>query len=125
LLKLGKSDAAMYVIDERDRVAPIDDLPQSSVGAPCPIVMQDEFTAVVAYYVQAPEPGWTGETVRVVDPESSAEPAALVRFRGVCAAMFGRRMTRRSRGTRSLLVGSAPTRLPRSTTHRGSACSNA
>lgn len=79
----------MYVIDERDRVVPLDDVPQSSVGAPCPLVIQDELTSVVAYYVEAPDPDWTGETVRVVDPESSAEPAALVRFRGVCAAMFG------------------------------------
>ena len=79
----------MYSTDERDRVELLDDVPQSSVGAPCPLVMQDELTAVVAYYIEAPEPGWTGETVRVVDPESSAEPAALVRFRGVCAAMFG------------------------------------
>lgn len=79
----------MYVVDGRDRVVRLSDVPQSSVGAPCPLVMQDEFTTVVAYYVEAAEPGWTGESVRVVDPESSAEPAALVRFRGVCAAMFG------------------------------------
>lgn len=79
----------MYAIDERDRVVPLDDLPRSSVGAPCPLVMQDELTAVVAYYIHAPEPDWTGRSVRVVDPEASEEPAALVRFRGVCAAMFG------------------------------------
>jgi hypothetical protein len=79
----------MYAIDGGDRVTALDDIPQSSVGAPCPLVMQDEHTAVVAYYVEAPEPGWTGETIRIVDPESSADPAALVRFRGVCAAMFG------------------------------------
>jgi hypothetical protein len=79
----------MYAIDERDRVVPLDDLPQSSVGAPCPLVMQDEFTAVVAYYVETPDPDWISETVRVIDPDSSVEPVAIVRFRGMCAAMFG------------------------------------
>lgn len=79
----------MYVIDGFDRVELLDDLPQSSVGAPCPLVLGDEYTTVVAYYVESPEPDWTGERVRVVEPEESAEPAALVRFRGVCAAMFG------------------------------------
>lgn len=79
----------MHAVDERDRVVPLDELPQSSPGAPCPLVVQDEFTTVVAYYVHASEPGWTGETVRIVDPESSDGPAALVRFRGACAGMFG------------------------------------
>ena len=81
--------AAVYAVDERDRVVPLDDLPQSSVGAPCPLVMQDEHAVVVAYYLDAPPPGWTGETVRIVDPEVSDEPAALVIFRRVCASMFG------------------------------------
>lgn len=44
---------------------------------------------VVAYYVEAPELDWTRETARIVAPESSAEPAALVRFYQVRATMFG------------------------------------
>lgn len=79
----------MYSIDERDRVVLLTDLPRSSPGAPCPLVLQDEYGTVVAYYVHALDPGWTGESVRVVDPQESAEPAALVRFRGVTATMFG------------------------------------
>lgn len=79
----------MYAVDERDRVVPLVDLPQSSVGAPCPLIVQDELATVIAYYVETVDPDWTGESVRVVDPEATAEPAALVRFNDVCATMFG------------------------------------
>ena len=85
----GVSSSAMYAVDDRDRVVSMDDLPQPSIGAPCPLIVQDEHAAVVAFYTHAPDPDWTGEAVRIVDPETSNEPAALVRFRGVCATMLG------------------------------------
>lgn len=42
----------MYQIDKKDKVIELHELPQSSVGAPIPILLADEHTAVVAYYMQ-------------------------------------------------------------------------
>jgi len=79
----------MYQIDERDKVVPLAGMPQSSVGAPLPLVMADELRVVLAFYVQEVPPGWNGSSVRVVDPATSNEPLALVRFNGYMAYMFG------------------------------------
>src|SRR4051812_7108799 len=80
---------AMYVVDAKDKVVKLNDLPQSSVGAPCPVVLAGEHALSVAYFLQDPPDAWDGKTVRVVSPETSAEPAAIVRFSGVYAHMFG------------------------------------
>lgn len=64
----------------RDRVVELDDIPQSSVGAPCPMMLAGEHELVVAYFVQDTPAGWVGSSVRVVEPETAGEPAALVRF---------------------------------------------
>lgn len=42
----------MYSIDEKDTVSPIEDIPQSSVGSPLPIVLSSEFATIVAFYLQ-------------------------------------------------------------------------
>jgi hypothetical protein len=69
----------VYSVDDRDRVIELD-LPQSSVGAPLPIVLADDSTLVVAYFLQEDaDPGWDGRTVRIVSHED-VEPAAIVRF---------------------------------------------
>jgi hypothetical protein len=69
----------MYSVDDRDRVIELE-LPQSSVGAPLPIVLADDSTLVVAYFLQGPaDSGWDGRTVRIVSHED-VEPAAIVRF---------------------------------------------
>lgn len=78
----------MYEIDEKDQVVPLQDVPQSSVGAPLPLVMADEHRIVLAYYLQVPQPVWDGSWVRMVDPVTSDEPIALVRFDRI-AHMFG------------------------------------
>lgn len=76
----------MYTIDRDDTVRTLDDIPQSSTGAPIPLVLSDENTAVIAYYEQPP---WDGKSVRVVDAETSDEPTAIVSFRSVRAMYFG------------------------------------
>jgi hypothetical protein len=38
-------DVNMYRVDERDRVTELRDFPQSSVGAPIPLVLADELLA--------------------------------------------------------------------------------
>ena len=79
----------MYEVDSKDRVVQLPDLPQSSVGAPCPIVLSDEHSTVLAYYLQETPEGWDGTSVRVVGPGSSDEPLAIVRLTDCYATMFG------------------------------------
>jgi hypothetical protein len=79
----------MYTVDSRDRVVELRDVPQSSVGAPCPVVVASEHDLFVAYLVQHTPAGWDGTSVRVVAPDSMHEPAAMVRFDKFHATMFG------------------------------------
>ncbi|HEV8245033.1 MAG TPA: hypothetical protein VGP93_04670 [Polyangiaceae bacterium] len=79
----------MYQIDDRDRVRELDGIPQSSVGAPIPIVLADEHRVVLAYYLQDTPPGWDGSTARMVDPNDSDEPIAIVAFERCAAHLFG------------------------------------
>jgi len=79
----------MYTIDSHDRVVELRDVPQSSVGAPCPVVVASEHHLFVAYLVQEAPAGWDGTTVRVVGPDTTGEPAAMIRFVNYYATMFG------------------------------------
>jgi hypothetical protein len=79
----------MYTADHKDRVAELRDIPQSSVGAPCPLILASERELIVAYFTQQPVPDWDGKSVRVVGPESQGEPAALIRFVRFEASLFG------------------------------------
>jgi hypothetical protein len=76
----------MYEVDDKDRVVTLQGIPQSSVGAPEPVIIANEHRAVLAYRVQSAEI-WDEKTVRIDDPEGK-EPIALVRLE--CHAhMFG------------------------------------
>jgi hypothetical protein len=79
----------MYSVDEKDRVCELKDVPQSSVGAPCPMLLAGEHHLHLAYYLQNTPPGWNGKTVRVFSESSGSEPCALVEFHGPYAHMFG------------------------------------
>jgi hypothetical protein len=79
----------MYTVDQRDRVVELRDVPQSDVGAPCPLVLANEGKVVVVYHRSNVPPGWDGTTVNVLGPNSAGEPAAIVRFDWVTASMFG------------------------------------
>lgn len=79
----------MYLIDHQDRVAELTDLPPSSVGAPCPVVLSAEHFLVVAFFVEDTPADWDGTTVRVLGPDSQGEPAAVVRFQSPYAHFFG------------------------------------
>ena len=79
----------MYEVDERDRVVFIEDLPQSSIGAPQPFVMADERRVILSYYLEHRDPDWDGSYVRIVGPAEADEPIALVRFFSCNAHMFG------------------------------------
>lgn len=64
----------------KDQVQELKDIPQSSVGAPCPMIIADEHHLSVIYYLQDTPENWDGSTVRIVGPESSGEPYAIVNF---------------------------------------------
>jgi hypothetical protein len=71
----------MYSVDHKDRVVPFGGVPKPNVGAPCPLVVADESTLVLAYYVSAPPPAdWDG-IPREISLDSTGESAALVAFR--------------------------------------------
>jgi hypothetical protein len=65
-------------------------MPQSSVGAPLPVVLADEGNVLLAYLLEVRDPDWDGTSIRVVTP-SSDEPAVLVRaaLRRACAGWLG------------------------------------
>lgn len=67
----------MYSVDTRDTVSPLPDVPQSSAGAPCPIVLADEHTLILAYYLAARDQATIDDSV------------AVVTFEGYDAMMFG------------------------------------
>ncbi|WP_051217466.1 hypothetical protein [Paenibacillus assamensis] len=66
----------MYISNLEDKVLELFDLPQSSVGAPIPLVLSDEHTTVIAYYVQE-------------DNYSELETVAIVTFSYCKTYMFG------------------------------------
>lgn len=78
----------MYEVDEKDRVVTLEGIPQSSVGAPLPLIVANEGRPVLAYYMESTDPSWDGTTVRIVDQERSNEPIALIRLE-TFAHMFG------------------------------------
>ena len=79
----------MYSVDERDKVIELEDVPQSSVGAPLPIVLSDEYKILLAYIVQDTPPDWDGSYARVIDSGTPGEPLALVEFTAYWSFMFG------------------------------------
>lgn len=78
----------MYEVDHRDIVEELKDFPQSSVGAPIPMVIANELGLVVLYYLELHDPGWDGSYIQMVD-EHTVQPVAIVRFNRVCAHYFG------------------------------------
>jgi hypothetical protein len=53
----------MYRVDHRDKVVPLEDLPQSSIGAPCPLGLASEHRVVVAYFILDMDPEWDNERI--------------------------------------------------------------
>ncbi|BAC89507.1 hypothetical protein [Gloeobacter violaceus] len=79
----------MYSIDNRDFITERKDLPQSSVGAPCPAAIFGEHFLHLAYYLEEREEGWDGSSVHIADVHSQGEPCALVLFTDAIAHLFG------------------------------------
>lgn len=73
----------------KDHADELRDIPQSSVGAPCPMVIADEQNLAVIYYRQDTPEAWDGKSVRIVGPDSGGEAYAIVRFERASAYYHG------------------------------------
>ncbi|HEU0015654.1 MAG TPA: hypothetical protein VFQ45_18400 [Longimicrobium sp.] len=76
-----------YTPDDRDRVVPLPEVPQSDVGAPLPVVLASERTLLLVYMIQETLPAWEGADVAGV--ESGDLPIAVVQFHRPYAHMLG------------------------------------
>lgn len=76
----------MYQVDENDKVIKLKNVPQSSVGAPMPIVLSDENITLLAYLLED-EPNWSNPTS--ADFEGNGESTAIVEFNSRLSIMFG------------------------------------
>lgn len=79
----------MYEVDEKDEVLELGNVPQSSVGAPIPVVLSGEHNILLAYYLQDYDEDWNGTWVREVSIDSSNEIVAVINFNHCTAKYFG------------------------------------
>lgn len=79
----------MYAIGTNDKVVEIRDVPQSSVGAPCPMVLADEFQVSLVYYAESPAANRDGTTVKGGEPRTTTESVLWVEFRGPLSHILG------------------------------------
>lgn len=79
----------MFGFQPKEKLKSLTDLPQSSVGAPCPLVFATEHSLYVTFYLNQIDPSWNGTTVKVVNTQSEGEPSMIVKFERVTAHYFG------------------------------------
>jgi hypothetical protein len=87
-VSIGRTGGA-YTVSENDRVHPLPDLPQSSVGAPLPCVLASEKFLAVAYLCEQHDPNWDGTYARMVSTASAGETVCVVQFQIARAHFFG------------------------------------
>lgn len=71
----------MYPVDDLDRVAKLQDVPQSDIGSPEPMVLGDEDSLLLCYLASEPEAAGDGA--------SPTWPMILVYFGSVTVHLFG------------------------------------
>lgn len=79
----------MYEIDQKDKVEELTKIPQSSIGAPIPVVLASEHKVAMAYYCENREECWDGSSIKIVDSKSSDEPIAIIVFDRCTSHYFG------------------------------------
>jgi len=78
-----------YTVDEQDAVQALKGFPQSSVGAPMPVIFASEQSLFVVFYLELRDPNWDGKSVKVVSLDTNDEPIAVVRFKRASTHYFG------------------------------------
>ena len=71
-----------------ERLIPFE-APQCSVGAPLPTIVASEYQFRACYQVQQADPAWDGTSIRILDPDVSGEPVAIIRAEQCYAHTFG------------------------------------
>jgi len=56
--RVSTGSYGMYEVDEKDQVVELEGVPQSSVGAPIPVLISEEGKLVLAFYLQNAPEGW-------------------------------------------------------------------
>lgn len=79
----------MFSKKPQEQLKEITSIPQSSVGAPCPLVYSTEFDLYVTFFLQEYDPNWDGTSVKIVDADTIDEPSIVVTFNRVLAHYFG------------------------------------
>ena len=79
----------MYRTCQQDRLAQLNEIPDMNRGAPCPIVLRDEWTTVVGFYLATPPTPTFGIEVRVVSPSEAQLPICIVSFHRCMAVYSG------------------------------------
>jgi hypothetical protein len=64
----------------KNNLEEISDLPQSSIGAPIPVVLSDEHGLFLCYYIENTAEDWDGSTTKVVSADTADETVAVIRF---------------------------------------------
>jgi len=79
----------MYTVDELDSIVELTDVPQSDVGAPCPMVLCTEEKLLLAYFRQFPLNEEELASAREGGEYEKDEACLLVKFDVWYAYMFG------------------------------------
>lgn len=79
----------MYSVDERDKVIELENVPQSSAGAPLPFVMSDEHMLLLAYIIQGKPYKFDGRVLSDADLAMFVDHIALIEFGRYRSYMFG------------------------------------
>lgn len=77
------------MIFSKNTLEKINALPQSSVGAPIPVVLSDEHKLFLCYYIEDTPEGWDGTTVKVVNTDTADETVAVITFERYSTYKFG------------------------------------
>lgn len=79
----------MYVVDDLDSVSELPRVPQSSIGAPLPIVLADEHRLLLAYLGEQLRETHDGTVIHRVDPRTPGETVMLIEFARYAAYYHG------------------------------------
>jgi hypothetical protein len=79
----------MYTVDDLDSIVELRDVPQSSVGAPCPMILCGEHSLHLAYFCEFPNDDQQMKSIQAGGEYEKDEAGLLVKFQDSYAHMFG------------------------------------
>jgi hypothetical protein len=79
----------MYTVDDLDSIIELRDVPQSSVGAPCPMILCSEQSLHLAYFREFPNGDEDIKSVQPGGEYAKDDASLLVKFQDYYAYMFG------------------------------------